>query len=791
MHPARATPTTRLGAAWVATWDRMSASDPGLLRLQNALNVAGSVLLTLGALVLLGTAVPQLVVGGLLGMVAAFAISDPQPADQARTLACGLPVACTAMALGTFLYPHRIAADAVFVALVFTAVYIRRYGPRGTGLGLIGFQSYFVSQFAHATATEIPHLLAIAALAFGACAVVRFALVRTTPQRTLARLQRAFAVRWAAGVQAAADLTETLETEPQPSTRQLRRSTTRLHQCALMIHARLDAAVDDPRAAALLEIRFAEAEVAAERLGRLLIRTAETRDAEARTDEARDAEARGTAAADGKAAPDAEPGSGFGRIPEALKAITAPVLSATARKPEHDEPGDEPSAALDHLLAYRDPARIPRDQPPQRRDIHRAAGDLAYAALGLSAVLRGERVETPPAPSPAAAQAPEHASEAESARCREELVTEGELRAMAEADRATPAKTAGLRRRTTRLACQVAVGSALAIAGGELLSEQRWYWAVLTCWVVFINTSSTGEILIKGYRRVIGTIAGVLSGGLLAAQLAPYPWAAFALAIACVFGMFFTAAVSYSLMSFFVTTMIGLLYTLLGTFSANVLELRIEETALGAACGFIAATVVLPVRIGRRTDEQLRTVLDRLGETVRVCARRITTGRGRRPSALPLRAARELDAALDALRSSMEPVIHPANPLRPRRQRALYLARLLDTCAYHARALAALAQSSRAWTRIDAENAKEITAAAERVEHNACVLVARLRATRPEPSDGAWLGESGEPGVDASGAAPPVPGTVSGAVTRVLRHLRRIDEGLAALARLLGVADED
>ncbi len=113
------------------------------------------------------------------------------------------------------------------------------------------------------------------------------------------------------------------------------------------------------------------------------------------------------------------------------------------------------------------------------------------------------------------------------------------------------------------------MGSALAIVGGEFLSSQRWYWAVLTCWVVFLNTASTGEILVKGYRRLLGTVLGVVAGALLASLVGSHTWTAFALVLLFIFAMFFTAPLSYALMSFFVTAMLGLLYTLLNTYGAG------------------------------------------------------------------------------------------------------------------------------------------------------------------------------------------------------------------------------
>ncbi|MYR56757.1 FUSC family protein, partial [Streptomyces sp. SID625] len=100
-------------------------------------------------------------------------------------------------------------------------------------------------------------------------------------------------------------------------------------------------------------------------------------------------------------------------------------------------------------------------------------------------------------------------------------------------------------------------------------------------------------ILVKGYRRLLGTVLGVVAGIVLAGLVGPHTWPALALVLLLVFAMFYTAPLSYTLMSFFVTAALGLLYMLLHTYSLSVLVLRIEETALGAACGIIAAAVVL------------------------------------------------------------------------------------------------------------------------------------------------------------------------------------------------------
>ncbi len=323
------------------------------------------------------------------------------------------------------------------------------------------------------------------------------------------------------------------------------------------------------------------------------------------------------------------------------------------------------------LLGYRDEENPAAASAPVR-DVFRGIGEAARAVMGLRIALDGPQDESDDSPA--------------TARSREELDAEDAAIDAEEAEEAE--ETKGLQRPTTRAAVQVSVGSTLAIVGGELLSTDRWYWAVLTCWIVFINTASTGEILVKGYRRLLGTVFGVVAGILLAGLVGGHTLLAFVLVLVLIFAMFYTAPLSYTLMSFFVTAMLGLLYTLLHTYSWEVLVLRVEETALGAVCGVVAAALVLPVRTDRRTNDLLVTVLERLSDVTDAAVAQLSGG----PADELLDKARELDQALGDLRSATKPLTHPVTLLRARRTTARYVVALLETCAYHARSLAATAE---------------------------------------------------------------------------------------------------
>ncbi|MFG2138417.1 FUSC family protein [Streptomyces sp. NPDC048650] len=732
------------------TWNRFAASDPGLLRLMAGLRTVGAIVLTLISLALLHTGVTLMVAGAMAAMVATFAIREKEVRGQAITLALGLPVALAAVTLGALLHSRIIAGDLFFLALIFGAVYARRFGDRGMALGLIGFQVYFVSLFVQATVPALPQLFLTLSLAFACSAVARFAIVPDTPERTLGRLREAFRARLAQLVATHRELVDAGPKQLDGVLDDLRRHTSRLHEAALMIQGRLEEGTRDAATAGLLQRRVADAEIAAERLGMMLLN-------------ARSAERTDTLTLHLPHAPVPATVNRMHVEGDAVATLRRD-LEALHLMVARQAPGDR-GTALAHvrnrLLGYRDEDSLPRASPAVQ-DAFRGLGEAARAVLGLRLALDGPQDESD--------------DTSATTRSREEFDAEDLAIVGAEQEDEDEDDRTGLQRPTTRAAFQVAVGSALAIVGGEFLSSQRWYWAVLTCWVVFLNTASTGEILVKGYRRLLGTALGVVAGVGLAGLVGNHTWTAFALVLLCVFGMFFTAPLSYALMSFFVTAMLGLLYTLLNTYSLATLVLRIEETALGAACGIIAAVLVLPVHTDRRTDEHLGTVLTRLRESVSAAVAQLSGG----PAADLLSGARDLDTALNDLRDSTQPLTHPITPLRGRRQTARYLVALLETCAYHARSLAATAELLPASRTVTPD--PRLERVGRRIARNIDLIAARVadEHTEDEVESGASIASL----LEADGAPAPTSGTVT---FRVLRHLQRLDEGVVGIARALEV----
>ena len=325
----------------------------------------------------------------------------------------------------------------------------------------------------------------------------------------------------------------------------------------------------------------------------------------------------------------------------------------------------------------------------------------------------------------------------------------------------TPAAPAGrgLSRPTTRQAFQATAACAFAIAAGQVLSHERWYWAVGTAWWIFVNTSSRGETLVRGFRRVVGTVTGIVAGLLIAVPLDGAPAPTAAIVAVCVWGIFYTAALSYSWMMFFVTVMAGLLYGLLGVLHPGLLGLRLAETAAGALGAALAVALILPVTTHAVTDRWVGQAVRAVHECTAAAARRLAGDR----DADPAPRAAELEAMLGRVRFALAPLVHPLNPMRARKTRARQVLALLDDCARETRGLAAVAADP------DASYDARLTAACGRVEAAVEVLVGAVPERAVTTAEGA-------PG-HHSAARGHHPGA-----EQALAHLHGLERALAALA---------
>ncbi|MFJ9737144.1 FUSC family protein [Streptomyces sp. NPDC101166] len=280
----------------------------------------------------------------------------------------------------------------------------------------------------------------------------------------------------------------------------------------------------------------------------------------------------------------------------------------------------------------------------------------------------------------------------------------------------------GWARPTTRQAFQATAASGLALLVGQLLSEERWYWAVGTVWWIFVNTASRGETLVRGFRRIFGTVIGIAVGLLVAVPLHGAPAPTAALVAVCVFGIFYTAAVSYSWMMLAVTVMVSLLYGLLGVLDPSLLGLRLAETGVGALCAALAVALVLPVTTHATNDAWIQRALRCVHDCTAEAAARLAGD----DTADPAGRVAELEQLLGRVRLSVAPLVHPLNPVLGRKRRARQVLALLDDCAREIRGLVAVAADP------EASHDARLAAACWRVQ-DAVEALTDGRSDRPTP----------------------------------------------------------
>src|SRR5262249_12124080 len=150
----------------------------------------------------------------------------------------------------------------------------------------------------------------------------------------------------------------------------------------------------------------------------------------------------------------------------------------------------------------------------------------------------------------------------------------------------------------------------IAMIAGLATSPSRWYWAVITAFIVFNNTKSRADTAMRALQRSFGTLAGLVGGTIIATLLHGQPVLTAALMPVCFFLAFYYLQVSYSVMIFFITIALALLYGLTGSFSPELLVMRLEETVIGAAAGTLVAFLIFPARtttgIGTALDKYLK-----------------------------------------------------------------------------------------------------------------------------------------------------------------------------------------
>ncbi|MDB5067947.1 MAG: hypothetical protein JWM18_4381 [Chloroflexi bacterium] len=708
----------------------LAGLDPGLVRLRLAgIGTASMVLAAAvmsGARALTGQPVTVVLFAALPAMISNLAVNELDLRRLRVTTALMLGPALVAIVAGTLLASHRAVADVVFVAVMMVAVYVRRFGPRGFALGMAAFLPFFLTQFLRPTAAQLPWLLLAASTGIGSTLLLRGWVFAERAERTLDRILRAFRAQLHALVGAVADLLAAPPASGEDGLREVRRRRARLSDTALLLADSVEqreaghqhgSPGGDGGGGEDLAMAVLDTELSAERLAvatERLVHSDVPVDAASRRALLAGLHALGAATITGT-----PPATVRTRLDEGRRGVSALTTDTRGGRDRTQRVAFAVSRLADSIeAARREGGPTPLDRPdgPDRREGSDAA---RHPATGAGAEEPG-----------------------------------------------------GLPL-STRQAIQVGIATSLAILAGELVSPARWYWAVLTAFLVFAGTSSRGDVLSRGGERIVGTLGGVLAGMGLAVLVSGHELPALLLTFVCVFLGLYLGRVSQMLLAFWITAVLALLYGLIGQFSVQTLVLRLEETAAGAAMGMLAAYLVLPKRTREAFGDALDEMVDAADAVLAAAVDRIL---GRDPASPPGRLDRELQTALSTLRERSRPL---DNPLPWRRGRSSYqrTLRVLTGVDHYARSLARVADDVRepGW-------APALEPAGARVRTN---LDALRRVLQHRHAGEIRSAEDVIDAAEAAAARTPDPHRRA-ALLHAARLLRRIDQAVVGFATDLG-----
>ncbi|MDO5741224.1 MAG: FUSC family protein [Ornithinimicrobium sp.] len=654
----------------------LAVSDPGQLRLMSAAGTALTVLLAMVASVAFttstGNPVTVAMLGTIVSMQSAAVVKDRTPRARIATTALMALPAAGAVLLAAALSEVGKVADVGFIVVLFTAVWVRRFGPRGTALGMVAFISYFFALFLKAELSQVPVLLVAIVIGVAVAVFVRSAIFRDRPHSEVRRLAQALRAASVSVLEAAAP-----GRSRDPNV--LRRKLTGLSDTGMMIEDwldRNDAALHLSVTSHDLSVRVFEAQIATEQLA-------------------------------GAVWPLGQEKSWPMTLDDAMAAVGSCLK---------DKPSDETLRAA-------------------RRFVVDSAADAdPTQQVGVAIILAARAVEAHTAVHRITDNVSDHPATLPSTSTKVVTPTTGSMPAADSVDGLEPTDAPSMNP-YTRAAIQVAVATSAAMLLGDLISPNRWYWAVMTAFLVFTGVTTRGELLTKAGNRILGTVLGVVAGVLLAAAVGDQPIVQMALIVVCVFFAFWLLAINYALLVFFITVLLALLYGLLGQFSIDVLEVRIYETAAGAAMGILASFVVLPVRTRSTVQEKVEGYLTLMSELIDASVESVIAP-GSDVDLVTI--SRSLDTSLQGVITAAKPLSLGLTTRGRRSTRRLLLVLQVSGRAAHALARAGVAATrAEPDTALSEETAEALRGAATLVHtHLGLVrqMVAGAAFERPERS---------------------------------------------------------
>lgn len=563
--------------------------DPGLTRLVMAAGALLAAAATVTTLYLLFTVLfpaakvpllPPAMFGGMVGLFAAANPGDTTAASRKLTTLLMVFPAVIAAALGAAVASSFVLGTIVLVVVVLLGVWIGGFGPRLVTLGQMGFMSFYFGLTMHFGFAMLAPIALAAALGVIWAYLFRFVLIARQSNRVLLGGMDAFYTRLVLMLEPLIDAVSAARWDPDVRNR-VRADLRQLNRCAAFLQGELRAIDPDSAGSHAGDLR-------------LLLFDTELAAANVRV-AARDFARAGAA------------------VSVVLRGQLAGMLDRAqdqlCRQSSDDASGSAPLALhTRHEQPENDAGPSPQGWPEKARRLHAAIRELLRATSALRdaqvAALANPRVAATEvtgdtiSPPPAAA-------------------------GLESAQPDSGASDHGLLAPTSRRAIQAAVATGLALLAGAAVTSAHQYWAALAAFLVLGGTSTVEETVVKSIQRIAGTIMGAIVGFGVTTLTGTDPSVILPLIAVCVFAAMYIRPISYSMMVFWMTMMLALLYEFLGTLTKETLMVRILETVIGAAIALGASVLLLPIRTRQKVNSDGVMLLQTLDDITQTCLGRL------------------------------------------------------------------------------------------------------------------------------------------------------------------------
>lgn len=601
---------------------QLIASDPGHTRLVDAGAATATMLVAIlaawGVISVTHGSSSLLVTAGIVAVIPFGGTHDATPFSRWVTSMLIIVPVLAATVTAHALADHRTAAAGVFVAIAGVGTWARRFGVRGSTLGVAGFFAYMLVLLAADGDQRLGEICLVVVAAWLAGVLVRTVLLMERPQRRFRLLVTQFRSACAVAVH---ELWHTPNDDPHTYLRRISTVVLAIDEWTTEFDA-ADIGID---IAALWRAVF-DAETDTELL---------CREVSARRSVSRVAAEQDSTVAD--------------------SLITALVTLLTI------EPGaDDRRRATD--LARR-AIEIEDQTGANKTGADRISPDglvtlLAARAIIAQVALLDLTEQRPPRSTVTDTPDRDGAAVNSEADVHDGAAAQHDSRPrLTERPSARSGEPNGRRSSrllpTTRMAIQVTIAAALAAVVGEAISASRWYWAVLTTFLVFLGSSTRGSILTKSYRRILGTAVGIVIGAGLAIAIVHQPLIQITLCLVCVFCAYYFGPLNVAILAMFFTLMLASIYDLLGILTWSLALARLTETAAGAVIGVLCAYLILSTScrdtVVEKVDDYFEALDDVLGAAVDAATTGGPDGRERVVAAI-----RALDATAQHVRTAFD-----------------------------------------------------------------------------------------------------------------------------------------